>query len=91
MSSVIYQDTHLFACVSTSVDVLPAKSGTRHFSLSLATALPIKCIPFVCRCDEVQSYSLEEALTCAGHGSLLIDRLIHEIAYKVGRAPKYGA
>jgi hypothetical protein len=45
----------------------------------------------VTRVDEVESFSLQAALERGGQGCILLERLIHEIAYKVARTPKYGS
>jgi len=34
---------------------------------------------------------LSEAHQRGGQGTILADRMLHEVAYKLGRAPKYGA
>lgn len=49
------------------------------------------CLRGVTRCDELDTYNLEGMLRSAGQGCILAERLIHEVAYKVGRALKYGA
>ena len=45
----------------------------------------------VTRIDGVEAYNLTDALRLGGHGCILLERLIHEIAYKIARAAKYGA
>ena len=51
--------------------------------------LAARRLPGVLRRDGAARFSLAEA-PC-GSGAIVIDRLIPEIAYKLGRAPKYGA
>ncbi len=41
--------------------------------------------------DEAGALSLSECVLRGGHGSILVDRLLPELAYKLGRAAKYGA
>jgi len=45
----------------------------------------------VMRVDDVDTFCLDAALSHGGQGCILLERLIHEIAYKVARAPKYGS
>ncbi len=43
------------------------------------------------RRDRAQRLTLGEALASGGGGALLLEHLLPELAYKLGRAPKYGA
>ncbi|GAQ85167.1 hypothetical protein KFL_002220110 [Klebsormidium nitens] len=43
------------------------------------------------RRDAVQSLQASEITTKSGNLTILADRFFHEVAFKVGRAPKYGA
>jgi hypothetical protein len=55
---------------------------------------PLLCLrrlPGVIRRDSCNRFSLAECCSSTGVLGLLADRLIPEIAYKLGRAPKYGA
>lgn len=45
----------------------------------------------VTRRDDVDSFCLQDILHRGGQGCILIDRVIHEIAYKVARALKFGS
>jgi hypothetical protein len=45
----------------------------------------------IMRVDDVDSFSLDSTMRQGGQGCILLERLIHEIAYKVARAPKYGS
>lgn len=45
----------------------------------------------VTRCDDVLGYNLSEMLARGGQACILAERLIHEVAYKVARAHKYGS
>lgn len=45
----------------------------------------------VMRVDGCGRLGLGECLARGGMGAIVVDRLLPEIAYKVGRAPKYGA
>jgi hypothetical protein len=45
----------------------------------------------VCRVDGAGRLGLREAVAGGGLLATMADRLLPEIAYKVGRAPKYGA
>ncbi|KAI8470765.1 MAG: hypothetical protein J3K34DRAFT_508772 [Monoraphidium minutum] len=63
----------------------PAAAGGR------AAALCVRRLPGVVRVDGCARVGLGECLSRGGMGGMLADRLLPEIAYKVGRAPKYGA
>jgi hypothetical protein len=55
---------------------------------------PLLCLrrlPGVIRRDSCSRFSLAECCSSTGVLGLLADRLIPEVAYKLGRAPKYGA
>jgi hypothetical protein len=59
-----------------------------------ATAAPVLVAGIlhgVTRCDTLQTFSLRKTLQRGGQGCILISRLVHEIAYKIARAPKYGS
>ena len=43
------------------------------------------------RRDEAAQLSAAEAVARGGGGCILLERLLPELAYKLGRAPKYGA
>jgi hypothetical protein len=49
------------------------------------------CLRGVTRVDNVQRFQLGHIMRTGGQGCLLLERLIHEIAYKIARALKYGA
>eukprot|EP01025_Chloroclados_australasicus_P007854 TRINITY_DN12655_c1_g1_i1.p1 TRINITY_DN12655_c1_g1~~TRINITY_DN12655_c1_g1_i1.p1 ORF type:complete len:383 (+),score=41.86 TRINITY_DN12655_c1_g1_i1:290-1438(+) len=53
--------------------------------------LCVKKLPGVIRCDECSKIGFQECVNNGGEGCILIDRLLYEIAYKLARAPKYGA
>lgn len=53
--------------------------------------LCLRRLPGVIRRDECSRFSLSECCSSSGGLALLADRLLPEIAYKLGRAPKYGA
>jgi hypothetical protein len=55
---------------------------------------PLLCLrrlPGVIRRDGCSRLSLVEGWSQGGMGPLLLERLLPELAYKMGRAPKYGA
>jgi hypothetical protein len=55
---------------------------------------PLLCmrrLPGVIRRDDCNRFSLAECCSSTGVLGLLADRLLPEVAYKLGRAPKYGA
>lgn len=54
-------------------------------------SLVLRRLPGVIRRDGCSSFSLLEWCRCSGELAIPADRLLPEIAYKVGRAPKYGA
>lgn len=43
------------------------------------------------RSDHVKSVNIDEIAKNGGHGVLLAEHMIQELAFKLGRAPKYGA
>ncbi|XP_052487652.1 uncharacterized protein LOC105768007 isoform X2 [Gossypium raimondii] len=45
----------------------------------------------VTRKDMVETFSFEEFKECSGNLTIPADRLLHEIAFKLWKAPKYGA
>ncbi|BFI23290.1 hypothetical protein MPTK2_1g00720 [Marchantia polymorpha subsp. ruderalis] len=45
----------------------------------------------VTRRDEVDSFAFDEFKQHAGNLTILVDRFLHEVAFKLWRAPKYGA
>lgn len=58
------------------------------------TRRPLLCLrrlPGVIRTDGCGRLGLVECCVAGGMGPILADRLLAEVAYKVGRAPKYGA
>eukprot|EP00878_Enallax_costatus_P039094 GHUV01044619.1.p2 GENE.GHUV01044619.1~~GHUV01044619.1.p2 ORF type:complete len:125 (+),score=26.38 GHUV01044619.1:527-901(+) len=62
--------------------------------LNIDPQRPVLCmrrLPGVVRRDECARFSLQECCSNSGLLGLVTDRLIPEIAYKLGRAPKYGA
>lgn len=63
-------------------------------ALQIDARRPLLCmrrLPGVVRRDECTAFSLKECAEKSGVLGLLADRLVPEIAYKLGRAPKYGA
>ncbi|GAB4814971.1 hypothetical protein N2152v2_002017 [Parachlorella kessleri] len=54
-------------------------------------ALVVHRLAGVIRKDAVQKLDVEEVLERGGGGCILAQRLLPEVAYKLGRAPKYGA
>lgn len=53
--------------------------------------LCLRRLPGVIRRDGCTRFSLSDCCSNSGSLALLADRLLPEIAYKLGRAPKYGA
>jgi hypothetical protein len=53
--------------------------------------LCLRRLPGVIRRDDCTRFSLSDCCSNSGGLALLADRLLPEIAYKLGRAPKYGA
>jgi hypothetical protein len=51
----------------------------------------LRRLPGVIRADACRRLGLAEAAARGGLGPVVADRLLHEVAYKLGRAPKYGA
>lgn len=56
-----------------------------------APLLAVRRLPGAVRRDRASRLSMQEALSKGGIGSVLLNRLLPEIAYKLARAPKYGA
>ncbi|KAF5839501.1 hypothetical protein DUNSADRAFT_675, partial [Dunaliella salina] len=56
-----------------------------------APAVVVRRLPGVIRRDRAERMKLSEAHQRGGQGTILADRLMYEIMYKLGRAPKYGA
>ncbi len=56
-----------------------------------APVLVARRLPGVIRRDRAERLGYKEALTAGGMGTILLDRLLPDVAYKIGRAPKYGA
>lgn len=44
-----------------------------------------------CRCDAVRRLVVEDIVCRGGAGAIQAADLLKELAYKMGRAPKYGA
>lgn len=57
----------------------------------LRSVLCMRRLPGVIRRDDCDKFTLQQCCSNTGVLGLVIDRLIPEIAYKLGRAPKYGA
>jgi hypothetical protein len=53
--------------------------------------LCLRRLPGVIRRDDCSRFSLQDSCSSSGSLALLADRLLPEVAYKLGRAPKYGA
>lgn len=53
--------------------------------------LCLRRLPGVIRRDDCSRFSLSDCCASSGTLALLADRLLPEVAYKLGRAPKYGA
>ena len=56
-----------------------------------APAVVVRRLAGVIRRDSAVGVGVQEALEKGVHGCILADRLLHEVAYKVAKAPKYGA
>lgn len=56
-----------------------------------APLLTLRRLPGVVRRDRAERLSVKDALAWAGLGPVLAERLLPELAYKIARAPKYGA
>jgi hypothetical protein len=56
-----------------------------------APLLTAQRLPAVVRVDRCQQLSLGECSRHGGAGATLAERLLPELAYKLGRTPKYGA
>lgn len=63
-------------------------------ALAISKQRPMLCLrrlPGVNRRDGCVKFSLQECCSSSGTLGLVADRLLPELAYKLGRAPKYGA
>ena len=56
-----------------------------------APILAVQRLPAVVRVDACSALSLAQCAARGGNGAIQAERLIPELAYKLGRAPKYGA
>lgn len=56
-----------------------------------APLLTAQRLPAVVRVDACRQLSLADCSQRGGAGAILAERLLPELAYKLGRAPKYGA
>ncbi|GIL76579.1 hypothetical protein Vretimale_19502 [Volvox reticuliferus] len=56
-----------------------------------APVLIARRLPGVVRRDRAERLGYREALTAGSMGAIMMDRLLPDVAYKIGRAPKYGA
>lgn len=56
-----------------------------------APLLIVQRLPAVIRVDKCTRLDLDECASCGGGVAILAERMLHEIAYKLGRASKYGA
>ncbi|GIL51361.1 hypothetical protein Vafri_7361 [Volvox africanus] len=56
-----------------------------------APVLVARRLPGVVRRDRAERLGYREALTAGAMGAMVMDRLLPDVAYKIGRAPKYGA
>lgn len=66
--------------------------GLQDVDVELTQPLAVAaCLRGVTRVDLVDRFLLGDMLEGAGQGCILLERLMHEIAYKLARAPKYGA
>ncbi|KAL6755686.1 hypothetical protein V8C86DRAFT_190507 [Haematococcus lacustris] len=66
--------------------------GQRVAATGLACpALVARRLPGVIRRDRAERFSMQEAEARGAGGTMLIDRLLPELAYKAGAAAKYGA
>ncbi|KAL0028467.1 hypothetical protein WJX77_008505 [Trebouxia sp. C0004] len=55
------------------------------------SSLMVQHLPGVVRCDNVQSLSLTDIVKHGGGCCILAEHILPELAYKLGRAAKYGA
>lgn len=66
--------------------------GLEDVTVSISQPLVVAaCLRGVTRVDAVQRYALEDVLQQGGQGCILLERMVHEVAYKLARAPKYGS
>ncbi len=66
--------------------IMPLMYAT-HTLLARAPRLVLSC----CRCDHAKAFSYEECSQWGAAGGILLERLLPELAFKLGRASKYGA
>uniref|UniRef100_A0A0A9DN56 Uncharacterized protein n=1 Tax=Arundo donax TaxID=35708 RepID=A0A0A9DN56_ARUDO len=45
----------------------------------------------VTRVDLAKGFSFDEFMKCGGNLAMLSERFLHEVAFKLWKAPKYGA
>ena len=98
--------THHLPCCNTSVHVCVIPQGWSpdhfpswsvvavllHMSLHVVKILMFKCEAVLgCRRDSARLFSYEEVSKWGAGGQILLERLLPELAFKLGRASKYGA
>ena len=54
-------------------------------------AVVVHRLPGIVRKDRVQTFHVAEIEAKGGGGCILAERMLAEIAYKIDKAPKYGA
>ncbi len=79
-----------------SHETLAPTNGAEHASvdptMSLAAPLlVVRCLPAVIRVDRCSKFGVAECLRHGGDGPIASWHLLPELAFKLGRAPKYGA
>jgi hypothetical protein len=66
--------------------------GLEDVNVSISQPLVVAaCLRGVTRVDAVERYALEAVMQQGGQGCILLERMVHEVAYKLARAPKYGS
>lgn len=65
-------------------------SGYREIDACISAVI-VQRLEGIMRRDEVQTLCLKDIILRGGAGVILAERVLWELAYKVGRAPKYGA
>ncbi|KAL3679707.1 hypothetical protein R1sor_022663 [Riccia sorocarpa] len=71
---------------------LRSQNGSGHPRASRASSFGCSVLPeAVTRRDDVISFGFEEFTKHSGNLTIFVDRFLHEVAFKLWRAPKYGA
>lgn len=73
----------------SGVAILLDRADLSNHVMEIVTGCVMRC--FDCRRDSARVFSYEEVSKWGAAGQILLERLLPELAFKLGRASKYGA